>query len=249
MTRAIVVILLIGGSTVAMAGSHYTEIEASAGVKGLTGNSPAWRHQEIDWQHHESNGITYYAAFGHAERFALNDTYARGGLHLPVSPKWAFNAELDVSPEYHFLPRSSVYAAFDYTVRRGWILHAGFRHSSYQDSQANIATGGVETYIGAWRFAYTIFEGTSGGASGASHLLEADWYYGNRSHIGIALVRGRQAERIDPSRLEVTPVTAISLTGSQSLSLHWAVTYTVGVNSLQNIYTRRGVSVGVVYRY
>lgn len=249
MIRTLAALLLAGIALTAHAGHAYTEFGTSAGAENLTGDAAAWHYQEVNWTHRDSNAMTYYAALGRAQRFELNDTYLRGGLHLPVSQRWAFNAEVTASPENHFLPRDAVFAGIDYTVYRGLLLHAGFRQSRYQDSQANVATLGLESYIGAWRFAYTLFEGTSGGASGAANLVQADYYYGDRSHVGLALVHGREVERINPTRLVVTPVNGLSLAGAQALSTHWAVTYTLGVTSLQDFYTRRGVSIGVVYRF
>lgn len=250
MIRVLAALLLAAIAVPACAaGTAFTEIGATAGVDSTTGNSAAWRHQKVIWQRRETDSASYYAGAGHDERFDLNDTYVTGGFHLPASRKWSFNGALNLSPQHNFLPRDSLFAAVDYTIRRGWILHAGLRHSRYQDSQSNVATLGAIAYVGAWRFAYTLFEGTSSGASGASHLVQADWYYGDISFVGLGLVKGREVERIDPRRLVVTPVTGVSLRGKQAISGHWAVTYTLGVTSLQDFYTRRGISIGVAYRY
>lgn len=242
-------LLLILCSLPALAQKAYTEIAARAGAENITGNGAAWRYQEVNWKYRATDGAAYYATAGHDERFELQDSSLRGGLHIPASKRWAFDAELAISPEHHFLPKDSLFAGFDYTVARGWILHAGIRHSRYDNSQANVATAGLETYIGPWRLAYTLFEGTSGGASGASNLVQADWYYGNHSFVGLGLVHGREVERIDPTRLVVTPINGISLNGEHALSARWAITYTLGITSLQDFYTRRGVSIGVAYRY
>ncbi len=249
MIRSFIALVMIACSLPTLAGQAYTEIGALAGAENITGNSAAWRHQEVNWEHREADATTYYTAVRHDERFELNDSSVKGGLHWPASKHWAFNGELTLSPEHHFLPKDSLFAGLDFTVTRGWILHAGIRHSRYQDSQANVATLGAEAYLGAWRIAYTLFEGTIGGASGASNLVQADWYYGNRSFVGLGLVHGREVELIGPTRLVVTPVNGASLNGEHALSNHWAITYTLGTTSLQDFYTRRGISVGVAYRY
>lgn len=249
MIRPYAASLLLALAVPAFAAGGYSQVGASAGVEGLTGNASAWRQQEVDWRRVAADSTTWYAEAGHAERFGLNDAYLTGGLHLPVSKRWALNGELKYSPQYNVLPHYSLFAGVDYTLAKSWFLHAGLRHSAYQDSQANVATLGLETYVGAWRFAYTLFEGTSGGASGASNLVQADWYYGDISHVGLGLVHGREVERIDPTRLEVTAVNGAFLLGAHALSAHWVLTYTLGITSLENFYTRRAVSVGLAYRY
>lgn len=249
MIHRFAVLLLILCSLPALAKHAYTEIDARAETVGITGNSPAWHHQEVGWAYHAADGAAYYTALGHDERFKLQDNSLEGGLHSPISKRWAFDAMLAVSPEHHFLPQDSLFAGLDYAVSRSWILHAGIRHSHYQDSQANIASLGAAAYIGTWRLAYTLYDGASGGASGASHVLEADWYYGNLSFVGLVLVRGRQVDRIDSTHIVITPVDGFTLKGKQAVSSNWALTYTLGLTSLKAFYTRRGVSVGIAYRF
>lgn len=249
MTRPAVALLLAALSAPSLAGPAYSEIGATAGAEAITNNTAAWRHQDLTWQRRNGDDSAYYVTAAHDERFDLNDSQIGGGLHMPVSRRWAFDARIDFSPQHNFLPRDSLLGGVDFTVRRGLIIHASMRHSRYRESQANVAALGVEAYVSAWRLAYTLYEGTSAGASGASHLVEADWYYGNVSFVGLALVHGREVERISATHLVVAPINGFTLKGKHALSAHWAITYTLGLSSLQGFYTRRGVSVGVVYRY
>lgn len=246
--RAAAVLLLLLASDTAW-GDGYTEVEADAGVNSLSNGSPAWHDQEFDWRQRETDASSYGFALGHAERFDLSDRYLTADGHLPFSSSWSLDGEASFSPEHNVLPQDSLFAALNYSLPSAWNLQAGFRYSRYTGSDADVASFGVEHYFGGWRAAYNLYEGSSGGASGASNVLRLDWYYGDRSHVGLGLVHGNEVERTSPVTLVITQVSGAFLTGAQEFGTHWACTYTLGVTSLQDFYTQRGFLVGLAYRF
>jgi YaiO family outer membrane protein len=247
MNRYVLLILMIL-STAAWSDA-YTEIGANAGVDALTGSSPDWRSQEVTLNHRDDSSESWYGALGHTQRFDLDDDYLTAGAFLPVGKPWSISGELSLSPEHNVLPRYSIAAGAEYDLPSAWDLQVGLRHASYSTDSANIASFTAEHYFGNWRAAYTLFEGDSGGASGAAHMLRTDWYYGDRSRVGLGLVTGRDVERIDPANLVVTSIHGAFLTGEHAFDSHWALSYTVGVTSLQDFYTRRSIQLGLVYRF
>ena len=246
--RFMLVALLMAASSPAWADA-YTEVEGDAGVSSLSNSSPDWRSQELDWRRHDADASSYGFALGHVDRFDLSDRYVTADGYLPVSSTWSVQGEASVSPEHNVLPQDSLFAGVVCALPEAWDLQAGFRYSRYTTSDADVASLGVEKYFGNWRAAYTLYDGSSGGASGASDVLRLDWYYGDRSHVGLGLVHGSEVDRVSPVKLVVTPVSGAFVTGAQEVGAHWAFTYTVGVTSLGDFYTQRGVLVGLAYRF
>lgn len=245
---SLIVLLLLACSSAAWADA-YTEVETDAGVTSLSNGSPDWHSQELDWRQRDADASSYGFALGHVDRFDLSDRYVTADGYLPLSSAWAIQGEASVSPEHNVLPQDALFAGLVYVLPSAWNLNAGFHYSHYSGSDADVASLGVEHYFGDWRAAYTLYEGSSGGASGASNVLRLDWYYGDRSHVGLGLVRGNEVDRVSPVKLVVTPVSGAFLTGAQELGVHWAFTYTLGVTSLEDFYTQRGLLVGLAYRF
>lgn len=248
MKHLAIALLLLSLSPTAF-GDAYTEIGANAGEDGLTGTSPAWHSEEIDWLRHEADSTTWHAALGRVERFDLSDDYATAGGFLPLSATWKVDGELSVSPDHQVLPRYQATAGVEYDFPSAWNLQASFRHSSYSDATGNIVSAGVEHYFGDWRASYTLIDGTTSGASGAAHVVNGDWYYGDRSYVGGGFVTGQEVDRVSPTTLVKTDVRGFFVSGKHAFSPAWSVTYAYGVTALQDFYTRRGVSIGLNYRF
>ena len=83
----------------------------------------------------------------------------------------------------------------------------------------------------------------------ASHLFQGNYYYGEQtSSVGVGLSYGRELERLPGGLLE-TNVRSIDVNGRHWFSKTLAVAYTLSLHRQGGLYTRRGVSVGLRYRF
>ena len=228
-----------------------TEIEAGGTHENLTGGNTDWRSIYLHGVHRSDAQHTFVGTVRETERFGLRDNEASVGAYFPLGGAWQGLVEATASGTYRVLPKYSLFGQVFRSLGGGWGVNAGLRHSEYASSGANLLVAGVERYFGNYRAGYTFYSGRpEGAASGPAHRVQVDYYYAERSMIGLSLTRGREVENVGPpTGIVSSDVRDVTLTGRHWLSQDWALTYDLLSHQQGTFYRRDGVRLGLRYRF
>jgi len=144
------------------------------------------------------------------------------------------------------LPRWSGYGEIQHSLGGGWGLLAGVRRTEYSNTTATRGNLTLERYFRNFRLAYTFSNGQSpevGASSG--HGGQFGYYYGERNFINFNLSGGEELESIGPGRVLRTDVFTVGLNGRHWFRPEWALTYGFGWTRQGDLYTRRGLLIGL----
>jgi YaiO family outer membrane protein len=227
------------------------EIEGGGTYENLDKGQADWKSLYLEAAHDFAPRQTLYGVLRETERFKLRDTEFAAGYYHPLGASWTAQVEASYSSQHNVLPEASALGQLTWAAGGGWILTAGLRYSDYTDNGTRLVIGGIERYFGAWRAGYTLYNGKPESAPSASaHRLSVDYYYGERSRIGIGGTWGREVENVGPpTGIIVSDVRAIGLYGRHWLTPAWALTWDIGAHEQGDLYTRTGGRLGLRYRF
>lgn len=226
------------------------EIEAGFSTESLSNGYAPWREAFLTVTKHFEPHQTLAFSWLETSRFALRDQAAQISFHQPLNERWATLLELKASPTHRVLPKWSSLIQLERTFTHGWAVQVGWRHSEFNQARTNLMITTLERYFSRWRAAYTLFASSRKGAGiSASHLVRGDYYYGERSSIGLGLVRGRELENIVGRGIVVTTVSGVSINGRHWLTDNWGLNYQLTAQQQGNLYIRKGASLGLRYRF
>ncbi len=228
-----------------------TEIEGGLSHYALTNGYANWDSAYVDAAHRFGDRQSLYGEVQDARRFNLTDREVSAGYYHPLGAQWTALVEASDSPEHNFLAKNSVYGQLQVSFAQGWDLQGGWRHSQYTLAYADLAVLTAERYWGSYRAAYTLYEGKLQGAGTApSHKAVLAYYYSDRSNATLSLAKGRQAESLGPALgVLLVDVTTVSLSGRHWLNSAWGVTYEALTEHQGNLYSRKGIRLGLRYAF
>lgn len=225
------------------------ELELRVGADQLSNETPDWRAYELHGRWALAP-LSLRAGLRQVERFDLDDQDYLLGADVALTPAWTLGLDLSHSPDHAFLPELGVQGQVSWAAGAGWVLGLAGRRSEYTDDTVTLGILSVEKYLGAFRAAYSLFRGTiEDGGSGTTHVAQLDWFYTERSRVGLNLSDGREVTRIDPQRVEAVAVSGVTLLGTHWLDPRWGLNWSLGHVSQGDFYDRSGVQLGLVYRY
>ncbi len=227
------------------------EIEGGFSHYALTNSYANWDSTYVDAAHRFGDRQSLYGEVQEARRFNLTDREVSAGYYHPLGERWTALVEASDSPEHNFLAKNSVYGQLQASFAQGWDLQGGWRHSQYTFAYADLAVVTAERYWGSYRGAYTLYEGRVQGAGAApSHKVLLAYYYADRSNVTLTLAQGRQAESLGPALgVLLVDVTTVSLSGRHWLNSAWGVTYEALTEHQGNLYSRKGIRLGLRYAF
>ena len=179
-------------------------------------------------------------------RFGLDDTRVDIGWSTPISERLTGSLQASASPSHRVLPEYAMGGQLQYEFSKGWLAHAGARHTRYaaDDTKVDQLRLAVENYTGpfsvlaAWSPARSLGQDT--------HTVELRYYYyGRDSSVGLILARGDEATQLGAGQVVLADVRSVALTGRQEVGQgRWLVW---GMNrTLQgSFYTRTGATLGL----
>lgn len=225
-----------------------TEAEVGASYESLTKGFASWRSLYAQGLRSSGDGKVIYGRFTEARRFSLDDQSFMLGTYYPLTRRLAAQLEAEASPSHNYLAKWSVLGRLHQRFDKGWGVQLGFRHSEYNIGSPNYGLLTIERYWDVYRAGYTLQLGQLEGADLAPmHLVQADHYYGN-SNVGVGFAVGRELENLVPSGILETDVLYVFATGRHWFSHSWAVRYALILHEKGDIYTSRGINLGLVYR-
>lgn len=228
-----------------------SELEAGFSHYALSNSYANWDSAYVDAAHRFGERQSLYGEVQEARRFNLTDREVSAGYYHPLSARWTALVEASDSPEHNFLARNALYGQLQLAFADGWDLQGGWRHSQYNLAYADLAVLTAERYWGSYRAAYTLYEGRLQGAGTApSHKALLAYYYTDRNNVTLTLAKGRQAESLGPALgVLLVGVTSVSLSGRHWLNSAWGVTYEALSEHQGNLYSRKGIRLGLRYAF
>jgi YaiO family outer membrane protein len=228
------------------------EVQFNFSTESLTRNLGTWRTASLFLQRKLKNRQIVWANYRLSDRNGTRDQEFVVGTYKPLAKKWAFTAEAMVSPSRKFVGKYSVLGEVEKGFKKGLVLHAGVRYTSYTTIKATTAYGLIEKYWGTNRAAYTLYISTLTNAGTApTHRFQYSHYYGEKvNSFGGAISFGREHENLG-SLLGILKSKTVSIAFSEK---HW-LTDKIGINVDASLhrqgtsYYRRGLNVGIRYRF
>lgn len=223
------------------------ETEIGGSHETLTRGLPDWSSVYLDASYELKARHTLYGGVRHTRRFGLDDDEIYGGIYYPLADAWTGVLEGSLSPTHEVLARYSAYGQLLRSLPHGFLVGAGLRHTEYTAAAVNMLVLSVERYWGAFRGAYTLYASRLDGAgTTSSHRFQLNYYYGERSNVGISYTTGKESENVGPPRgIITTDVENWTLSGRHWLTRGWAVTYDLVMHEQGNLYRREGFRLGV----
>jgi len=242
------VLFLVLVPTAAMAEPR-TTLGAEYGRDTLDNGSPDWSSTAVSLAHQGPDGSVNLEWRG-VERFGLDDQQWVVGGHAPVSDTIGLGVEFVISADPVVLPEFGTMFDIDVRLPGAFVAHLGGRRADYPEDTSTALVAGLEYYRGALRAAASVVSARlESGDSGTAHVLQLDRYYGDGSRIGLLGALGDEATRIGPGAVVVADVSSVAIVGRHWLGAAWGISYAVSRTEQGDFYTRRGGTLGLLFRY
>lgn len=240
-------LLVLQGSAAAQGSEQPVELEAGYELNTLTKGLPSWTEFYLEGKKQLADRAVIYGTARHTRRFALDDNELALGGYVPLDAKWTANLEASLSTG-RVLAKWSGAAALHRNLGAGWGIEAGYRHRLYAMSGVDSERLTVEKYFSSFRAAYT-FTMSQGVAPTTAHALALSHYYGQRSRITLGLAVGDEVESLGNGVLLRSNVRYAGIYGLHEVAPDWSLTYALGINDQQPLYTRRQIRFGVRHAF
>ncbi len=229
-------------------GRRYTLL-IGAGIDDLSNGLPSWNNQFVELQLRRDPSRLYIARLGRNERYDSADTTFGFGVEQTWQSGWFAGAELSAAGSPDYLPKIGLGAHAGRSLDDGWVVDLALRRREYATATVTTAIGGIEKYVGAWRYAYSLAGSRLHGASGFfGHQASATRYYGDSSSVGLAVNAGDEAEVLEGGAVLESNVRGVTLSGSHGLNDRFAVRWWLGAQEQGDFYRRRYVGLAIAVR-
>ncbi|MGW8391959.1 YaiO family outer membrane beta-barrel protein [Pseudoduganella sp. HUAS MS19] len=221
-----------------------TTIGINHGIDHLSGPAANWRESSLNVRHQAAPRLGFGAGVTRVERFGIGETQISAGADLPLSEKLTASVDGNFSSDHQILARRALGASLQYEFAKGWLVHGGGRSSSYNDVHVNQSLLMLERYVGNYGFAGAWRAARAFGTTAHSGELRANYYYSDRSAVGLSFAFGKEAANI-AGTTRLTSVESAALVGRHWLDQRWALTYAVAHTRQGDFYVRNGVNLGL----
>jgi YaiO family outer membrane protein len=226
-----------------------TTLGAEYGQDSLDNGTRDWRNTALTLVT-GGRGSTLDLEWRTVERSGFHDDQWVAGGHTPLGKDFGLGIEFAGSSHPDLLPELGMRLDLDFQLPQGLVGHAGVRRSDYPQDTANAFSGGVEWYFASERLSYTLVNARlDSGGSGTVHVLEFDHYYGEDNRVGLIGASGQEATRIDPTLVVLSDVTTVALVGRHWLGASWGLGYDLHWVDQGDFYTRKGGTLGLLFRF
>jgi YaiO family outer membrane protein len=215
-------------------------------------NGGEWQSYFLEINRKFNSGQTLYGSASVVRRFDLTDPYLMIGLVQPLnkSKRWIATFEASGSPRHQVLPQISFYGQLERNLGSGWIARGGLSYRRYTEDTVNIGVFGLERYFKQYRAAYTLYVAhLNGKGTSASHLIQGNYYYGERNSFGLGVAFGNEIESLGAAGLVQSEVRDISVNGRHWMNQKWGFSYAGWWHRQGDLYTRSGGQIGLLLRF
>lgn len=226
------------------------EAEVGGGYEYLNHGYRDWSSSFVGVKHADPEQV-FYGRVAEINRFGLTDAALTAGLTQRFQDRWTASLETYDSPTGHFIPQWSMQGGLRYQTDWPVGIEVGFRHSSYRTLSNEIGTITLDSYIEQFRVASTLYMSQlqGDGSLKFSGALDASWYYGEKSNVGMILGFGTQPIVVAPGVYRNDQVQTYLLKGVHEIGGSWALFFDAGVIVQGNSYTRSGANMGIKYSF
>lgn len=226
------------------------EIELNTSYERLNHGYAPWFSLSLDVSKKLANRRVIYGALRETSRFSLRDQEVMGGVYVPLGKRWLAQVEASASPSHRVLAKWSVFGQLGHELGRGWVAQAGFRRTSYNQTNANLSVLTLERYWKKYRAVYAMYVSHLPGVGVAtSHSVQANYYYRERNSLGLTVAAGQELTNLGARGLLRTEARAVALSGRHWLNNRWTVNYDLNWNRQGDIYTRKGARIGFRFHF
>ncbi|MGQ4877142.1 YaiO family outer membrane beta-barrel protein [Billgrantia sp. LNSP4103-1] len=227
-----------------------TEAEVSQRYDTLDNGYDDWLAQRLELQSARPGAAGWYGEFLRERRYRTWDEGFLAGLAIPLGEEWVVQPEFGRNFSADFLPDWHVDLRVQRAFIDGYVGSVSVRRTRYEASQVDRLALGLERYWGNWRGAYTLNASkVASGGTPVGHALALDYYYGERSVVGMRAAIGREEEGLPDGRVVTTEVESLALRGRHWFQPEWAVTWEVGALSQGELYDRYGIQLGLRHAF
>lgn len=226
------------------------EASTEFSYESLNNSFAPWYSAQFTLSRKSETGQIVFGSYRESSRFSLHDREIVAGLRQPLSKNWALQVEAGASPTHHVAPRWTAQAQIERQFKRGWVAQAGFRHSAFNAVHARLGTASLERYWSRYRVAYTLYAGAAQNTGvSVTHRVAGNYFYGAENAIGIGGALGRELTNLGSRGLLRTNVRSLSVNGRHWLNARWACNYAVIWHEQGHLYVRKGLTIGISYRF
>ena len=224
-------------------------ITAGGTHEGLDNDLPSWNHLFANVGR-ERNWGRYRFGLARDSRFGESDlTFSVGG-DVRLGPDWSAGLDMAVVDDPWFQPDLSVRAFAFRSLQNGWVANLLLQRREYATTAVNSIVPSVEKYISDFRFAYALgYSRLQGGGGSFNHTLTGNWYYGDRSNIGITISTGEESEAIGAGQVLQTDVVGIGVNGQQALNDRTDLNWWLGSHEQGDFYRRSFLGMAIAFRF
>lgn len=209
----------------------------------------SWREQGLSWRRGWQDGRGLELGVTATERFGLEDQRLSVDVQQPLSLSVGLALEAAWSPTHRVLAQGTAGARLSWKFAPQWVGYAGARTSRFNETHVHQGTLAVEHYVGAFSLAASWMPTQALGASTASGSLRGDWYYADRSAVGLLLAGGQEATRVGPGTLVLADVRSVALVGRHALSAQRTLRWGLERTRQGDFHTRTGASVALQHAF
>lgn len=242
-------LLALAGSVAARNG----EWEFGSSVDQLSRGYAPWRSTYLNARWQAMPDWSFKGGLREVERHGLKDDEIHAGIGFSVACCAHLQLEWGHSTSHRVLPENYAEIRVESELAKGWVGAAGWRRSAFDAGMTNVGHLALERYLGNHRIGYTLYAGQPDGAKlSSSHKLHWAWHYDRgheRNWLGVAAVGGRETENTGTGGFLTTPVESLQLSGLHWFNRAWAINWEIGRTRQGDIYTRRGLRLGLRHAF
>lgn len=228
------------------------EVQVHFTTEALTRDLGTWRFASFYMERRFKNRQIVWGTYRVSQRSSSRDQEFIGGTYRKFGKKWAGMTEVMFSPTHKYVGKFSIMGEVERPLGKGFVGHVGTRFTNYDTVKATSVYGMVEKYWGDNRAAYTAYlTNLSNAGNAPTHRVQYTRYFGeDLNSVSATVAWGREHENLGP-QLGILR----NNTWSVGVSGRYWLTKKIGLNMdglvhrQGNLYYRRGINVGLRFRF
>lgn len=241
-------ILVISAPALADGGARKTTIGVNVAGETLGDGVSDWREKSVRIRRDLAPRTAAELGVSSTRRFGRSDTQLGAGVTWPMSGKFVASLDASYSGSHRNLPRHSLGGLVQYEFKPAWLLRGGVKSTRYAEDKVRQAVLALEHNFSDYGVTVSWLPTRVFDVTAHSYALQTAWYYGERDAVSLTLATGREVSTI-VGGVALGKVQSAGVGGRHALSPAWSANYGVSYTRQADLYTRKGLSVGLAYSY
>jgi YaiO family outer membrane protein len=223
---------------------------AGYGVESFASQRADWQAWQLRLERRFRGGSAALEA-GDASRFAVWDQTAALDTYHTLWARAYGNVRVAVAPGARVLPRADVTAELYQGFAAGWEASAGWRLMSFPGQRVDIWDASLARYAGAWYLRARLTAVPQSGRLGGGLALEARRYLRTADdYLDVSAGAGNEVVTLPPPAAPVVAASRFLAARYQGFfTTHVGIGAGATYNAQQGVPDRRGIQVGLIYRW